>query len=84
MKNFLSEKDDWKRIEKNKVTTALNVLYAKKEKIYPDYRSKHNLNREKQVIILMIPNGENAKLISKEAKLWQVFHYLAVKNCQHD
>ena len=52
MKNFLSEKDDWKRIEKNKVTTALNVLYAKKEKIYPDYRSKHNLNREKQVIIL--------------------------------
>ena len=30
MKNFLSEKDDWKRIEKNKVTTALNVLYAKK------------------------------------------------------
>ena len=58
MKNFLSEKDDWKRIEKNKVKTALNVLYAKKEKMYPDYRSKHNLNREKQVIILMIPNGE--------------------------
>ena len=58
MKNFLSEKDDWKRIEKNKVTTALNVLYAKKEKIYAHYRSKHNLNREKQVIILMIPNRE--------------------------
>ena len=58
MKNFLSEKDDWKMIQKNKVTTALNALYANKEKIYPDYLSKHNLNSEKQVIILMIPNGE--------------------------
>ena len=45
-------------IQKNKVTTALNVLYAKKEKICLDYLSKHNLNSEKQVIILMIPNGE--------------------------
>ena len=30
--NFPSEKDDWKKIEKNDVTIALNVLYAKKEK----------------------------------------------------
>ena len=66
--NFPSEKDDWKKIEKNNVTIALNVLYAKKEKIYPTYISKHNSNREKQVILLMISNGE---------KLW---HYLAVKN----
>ena len=29
--NFLSEKYDWKKIEKNNVTIALNVLYAKKE-----------------------------------------------------
>ena len=31
-KNFPSEKDDWKKIEKNNVTFALNVLYAKKKK----------------------------------------------------
>ena len=33
-------------------------MYAKKEKIKPTYVSKHNSNREKQVIFLMIPNGE--------------------------
>ena len=38
--NLPSEKDDWKKIEKNNVTIALNVLYAKKEKIYPAYVSK--------------------------------------------
>ena len=45
--NYPSEKDDWKKIEKNNIAIALNVLYAKKEKIYPAYVSKHNLNREK-------------------------------------
>ena len=64
--NFLSQKDDWKKIEKYNVTIALNVLYAEKEKIYPAYHSKHNSNREKQIILLIIPNGE-------------VWHYLAVK-----
>ena len=38
--NFPSEKDDWKTYEKNNVTIALNVLYTKKEKIYPVYFSK--------------------------------------------
>ena len=56
-----------RKIEKNNVTIALNVLYAKKEKIYPAYVSKHNSNCEKQFILLMISNGE---------KPW---HYLAVK-----
>ena len=55
---FSSEKDDWKKFEKNNVTIALNVLYAKKENVYPAYVSKHNSNREKHVILLMIPNGE--------------------------
>ena len=54
-------------LRKNNVTIALNVLYAKKEKIYPAYVSKHNSNREKQVTLLMISNGE---------KQW---HYLALK-----
>ena len=30
--NFPLEKDDWKKIEKNDLIIALNVLYAKKEK----------------------------------------------------
>ena len=54
--HFSSEKDHWKKFEKNIVTIALNVLYAKKESIYPAYVSKHNSHREKQVILLMIPN----------------------------
>ena len=33
--NFPSEKDDWKKFEKNIVTIALNVLHGKKETIYP-------------------------------------------------
>ena len=35
--NLPSEKDDWKTFEKNNVRICLNVLYAKKEKIYPAY-----------------------------------------------
>ena len=52
------EKDYWKIFEKNNVTIAFTVLYAKKEKMYPAYVSKHSSNREKQVILLMIPNRE--------------------------
>ena len=57
-------------MEKNNVTIALNVLYAKKEKIHPAYISKHNSNREKQVILLMVSNGEirAAKSEGREAK----------------
>ena len=33
--NFPLEKDDWEKFEKNNVIIALNVLYAKKEKVYP-------------------------------------------------
>ena len=35
--NFISEKDDWKKFEKNfrKVTIAPNILYAGSEKLYP-------------------------------------------------
>ena len=56
-----------KIIEKNNLTIALNAAYAKKEKTYLTYISKHSLNHEKQAILLIIPNAE---------KLW---HYLAVK-----
>ena len=55
--NYPSGKDDWKKIEKNNLTMSLNVLHGKKEKIYPAHLSKHNSNREKQVICLIITNG---------------------------
>ena len=48
--NFPSEKDDWKKWEKSKITIVFNYLYAEKEKIYPAFVSKHNSNREKQSI----------------------------------
>ena len=44
--NFPLQKDDWKKFEKNNLTTYLNVLYAKRQIIYPDYVSKHNSNYE--------------------------------------
>ena len=50
--NYPSEKDDWKKFEKNYLIIALIVLYTKKEKIYPACVSKYNSNSEKQVIIL--------------------------------
>ena len=68
--NIASEKDDWKKLEKDNLTIALNVLYAKKGKIYTAYVPKHNSNSEKQVILLIIPSGEK-------------LHYLAVQNCQN-
>ena len=64
--NYPSEKNDRKKIEKNIGTIALTVL----EKIYPAFVSKHSSNHEKQVILLMIPNGQG-------------WHYLAAKNYQH-
>ena len=57
--------------EKNNVTIALNVLYAKKEKVHPAFVSKDDSNCEKQVILFMISNREG-------------WYYLEVKkNYQH-
>ena len=47
----------------------------KKKNIYPAYVSKTNSNREKQVILLMIPNGKRCEAKSR-GRWW---HYLAVK-----
>ena len=46
--NVPSDKGDWENIEKNNVTISLNVLYTKKEKIYPAYVSKYNPNHQKK------------------------------------
>ena len=47
-----------KKSEKNNLTIALNVFHARKAKIYLAYVSKLNSNPEKQVVLLMILNGE--------------------------
>ena len=71
------------KICENNVTIALNVLYAKKEKIYPAYVSKNNSNREKQVVLIMILNEEKREwseaLATWSASEEQQWHYLALK-----
>ena len=68
--NFTREKDDWKKFGRKNVIIALNILYSKKEKIYPACVLKHNLKLEKQVILLMLPNEKG-------------WHYLAAKKKQN-
>ena len=59
---------DLKQFELND-EIALNILYVphNTKKINIAYKSKHNLTREKQMILLMITNGEK-------------WHYLVVRN----
>ena len=66
--DFPSTSKDWKKFELNN-EIALNILYVphNTKKIEIAYKSKHNLTREKQEILLMISNGKN-------------WHYLTVKN----
>ena len=40
--NYSSEKDDRKKFEKDKLMIDLNLLYARKEKKYPAFVSKHD------------------------------------------
>ena len=67
--DFPSKSKDWKKIELNNESIALNILYVphKTGKIHLAYKSKHNLTREKHAILLVITDGEK-------------WHYLAVKN----
>ena len=56
--NYPSKIDDWKMFEKNNLTIALNISCTNKKEILPAYISKHNLIREKQIILLMTRNEE--------------------------
>ena len=58
--DFLSHSKDWEKFESNNNSIALNILYVphSTEKIKHAYNSKFNLNRENQVILLMITHGE--------------------------
>ena len=66
--DFPSTSKDWKIFEQNN-EIALNILYVphNTRKMHVAYKSMHNLTCDKQVILLMISNGEN-------------WHYLKVKN----
>ena len=65
---FPSTSKDWRKFKLNN-EIALNILYVphNAKKIHIAYKSRYNLTREKQVILLMISNGEN-------------WYYLIVKN----
>ena len=58
----------WKNFESNNKSIALNILYVSHgtEKTRHVYKSKQNLKRENQVILLMATDG-------------QKWHYLALK-----
>ena len=57
--DFPSTGNDCKKFELNNESITLNILYVphKTGKIHLAYKSKHNLTREKQVILLMITDG---------------------------
>ena len=58
--NFPSHINDWKKFELNNKSIALNVLYIPEGEvtIRHTYKSKYNITRENQVILLMITDGE--------------------------
>ena len=66
--DFPSYSKHWKKIESNNKSIALNILYLphNTENIRHAYELKYNLNRENQVILLIITDGET-------------WYYLAVK-----
>ena len=65
---FPSTSKDWRKLVSNN-EIVLNILYVphNTRKIQVAYKSKHNLTRENQIILLMITDGEK-------------WHYLVVKN----
>ena len=67
--NFPSYVGGWKKFELNNKSIALNVLYVPEgdKTVGHTYKSKYNLTRENQVILLMISDGEK-------------WHYLTVRS----
>ena len=57
--NFPSTSKDWKKFESNN-EVPLNILYvpSNTKKINIAYKSKNNLTQERQIIILMISDGQ--------------------------
>ena len=67
--NFPAAKKDWNKFEINNKNVALNIKYVpfNTKKVEIAYKSKYNLIRDNQIILLMISDGKN-------------WHYLTVKN----
>ena len=67
--NFPAAKKVWNKFEVDNKNVALNILYVpfNTKKIEIAYKSKYNLIRDNQIILLKISNGKN-------------WHYLAVKS----
>ena len=67
--DFPSTRKDWNKFELNNNNITLNILYVpfNTKKIEITYKSKYNLTREEQIILLMKSNGEK-------------WHYLVVKS----
>ena len=57
--DFPSTSKDWKKFESNN-EIALNILFVphNTKKIHVAYKLRHNLTCDKQVVLLMISNGE--------------------------
>ena len=57
---FPSHSKDWRKFEQNNKTIALNILYVpyNTKKIRQAYISKHNDERDNQVILLIITDGD--------------------------
>ena len=66
--DFPSTSKDWKKFERN-IEVVLNILYVpyNTKQINIAYKSKNNLTQKRQMILLMISDG-------------QKWHYLVVKN----
>ena len=63
--DFPSHGKGWKKCESNNESIALNILCVchNTEKIRHAYKSKYNLNRKNQVVLLMITDGEKHKKV---------------------
>ena len=65
---FLPHIKDKKKFETNNKSIALNILFLShnSQEIRHTYKTKHNLNRENQIIVSMINDGKKCnKLCNK-------------------
>ena len=64
-KDFSLHKRHWEDFEQNNESIALNILCLSKdsEEITFLYKSEHNYNRENKVLLLLISDDNNEKIL---------------------
>ena len=64
-KDFSLHKRHWENFEQNNKSIALNILCLSKdsEEITFLYKSEHNYNRENKVLLLLISDDNNEKIL---------------------